>query len=79
MVKGMTVIINKSPEIGDLVQRRRGDMEPFEVGLVGLYVGKHRDRLTNPAFYEYFIKVLYPGHKVRFYRQDDFDVVSSST
>ena len=79
MVESMTVTIKKHPEIGDLVQRRRGDMEPFEAGLVGLYVGKHRDPLTNPAFYEYSIKVLYPGRPIRFYRPDDFDVVSSST
>ena len=65
-------------KLGDLVKKRWGKIEPHEQGTVGLHVGYHVSAHTNPAFTGYSIKVSYPGHPIRLYREDEFIVISAS-
>ena len=63
---------------GDLVRKRWGKLDPHEQGTVGIYVGNCTHATINPAFSGYSIKVLYPGEPVRFYREEEFEVISAS-
>ena len=65
-------------KVGDLVQKRWGKIEPHEQGTLGIYIGNSVHATVNPAFDGYSIKVLYSGEPVRFYRKDEFEVISES-
>ena len=63
-------------EIGDLVKKRYGKIEPYQINTVGLVVGKHVEhRGPNPAFHGYWLEVLYPEKPVYRYRPDEFERV----
>lgn len=64
-------------KIGDLVKKRWGKIEPHEQGTAGVYIGNYVDAVTNPAFDGYWIKVYYPGQKLRYYKSREFEVVSN--
>jgi hypothetical protein len=58
--------------VGDLVKKRWGKIEPWEQGTAGLVVGYHVHAHTNPAFTGRSIKVRYPNQPIRYYREDEF-------
>ena len=68
-------------KIGDLVKKRHGKMDLYQVGAIGIVVGKEVEtRGTNPAFHGYWLVVYYPdsGLPAYRYRPDEFEVISES-
>jgi len=67
--------------VGDLVRKRWGRTEPYQVGTLGVVVGKEVEtRGPNPAFHGYWLVVYYPnsGHSALRYRPNEFEVISES-
>ena len=68
-------------KLGDLVQKRWGNVEPYQQGTAGVVIGKEVEtRGANPAFYGYWLVVYYPGsgHPAYRYRPEEFKVLSES-
>jgi len=58
-----------------------GRIDPYQQGTIGVVVGKEReDRGFNPAFYGYWLVVLYvgSGRPAYRYRPSEFEVISES-
>lgn len=65
-------------QVGDLVQKRRGRIDPFQQGTIGIVV----DVDNHPKYP--FIVVSYPNKVASLkkgvqYRADEFDVVSNAS
>lgn len=63
-------------KIGDLIQKRWGRIDPWQQGVVAIYLGPSTApglMLTGPL-----IKVAYPGKRPLLYRPEEFEVVSEN-
>ena len=67
--------------VGDLVKKRWGSIETYQQDTLGIVIGKHiADGMPNPAFYGYWLIVLYPGSgKPAYrYRPNEFEVINET-
>ena len=62
-------------QLGDLVRKRWGKIEPHEQDSVGIYIGDHREKYVNPAFTGCWAKIVYPGRSYSLYRHNEFEVI----
>ena len=59
-------------QVGDLVQKRWGRIDPYQCGTAGVYLG--------PAYAEgSLIKVAYPDRKPEVHRPDEFEVIANAS
>ncbi len=68
-------------QVGDLVRKRFGRIDPYQVGATGIIVDKEVEhRGPNPALHGYWLMVYYPGsgRPAYRYRPNEFEVISES-
>lgn len=62
--------------VGDLIQKRWGRIDPYQIGTAGVFLGSAQAEgllLTGPL-----IKVAYPGRRVQLYKPTEFEVISEN-
>jgi hypothetical protein len=60
-------------KIGDLVRKRWGRIDPYQVGTVGVCLGR-----PNYGDFKEFIMVAYSGKKPSAFRLIEFEVISEA-
>jgi len=68
-------------QVGDLVRKRFGRIDPYQQSTAGVIVGKEVEtRGSNPMLCGQWLVVYYPGsgHRAYRYRPSEFEVISES-